>query len=295
MVLYATIRRSWPALLLIASLAGAAGADYVAEIQKWRQDFDADVRTGSWLTLIGRFPVTEQVSTIGSDRTRTVQLPSRLSRKRLGTLTRHGDSFQFRAARGVNAEIDGHSLVGWTTLSTKSGTGRVQVGNLRLSVRSVGDDFYLLVADIQNPAIQEFNGTTWFPIDASYRIPATFTPYAGPEKVRISMTHVESRTLMTSTGDVTFQLAGKTVRLKSFLDDNELFVMFEDQSNGKETYGGGRFLHAPLPKDGATVLDFNKAFNPYCSLNTYVTCPIPPPENRLDFRVPAGETYTAHE
>ncbi len=109
------------------------------------------------------------------------------------------------------------------------------------------------------------------------------------------MTHVESKTLMTSTGEVTFQLAGQTVRLKSFLDDSELFLMFEDSSNGKQTYGGGRFLHAPLPTNGVTALDFNKAFNPYCSLNPYVMCPIPTPENRLDIRVAAGETYTARE
>lgn len=294
-VVHATIKRSWPALLLIASLAGAADTDYVADIQKWRQDFDADVRTGGWLTLIGRYELAEGASTIGSDPTRTVQLPPRISKKRLGTLTRQGGGFQFKAARGVKATIDGHPLVGLTTLSTKPGTGRVQVGNLRLSVRSVGEDFYLLVADTQNPAIREFKGTTWYPIDPSYRVPATFTAYAEPEKVRISMTHVESKTLMTSTGDVAFQLAGKTVRLKSFLDDNELFVMFQDETNDKQTYGGGRFLHAPLPTDGATVLDFNKAFNPYCSLNTYVMCPIPPPENRLSFSVTAGEMYSARE
>ncbi len=294
-MVHATIRRGWPALLLIASLAGAADTDYVADIQKWRQDFDVDVRNGGWLTLIGRFQIAEGASTIGSDPTRTVQVPSRVSRSRLGTLVRHGERFQFKAARGVKAMIDGHPLEGSTNLSTKPGTGRVQVGNLRLSVRSVGEDFYLLVADTQNPAIREFNGTTWFPIDPSYRVPATFTAYAEPEKVRISMTHVESKTLMTSTGDVTFQLAGKTVRLKSFLDENELFVMFQDETNGKDTYGGGRFLNAPLPKNGATVLDFNKAFNPYCSLNTFVMCPIPPPENRLSFSVPAGEMYSARE
>jgi uncharacterized protein (DUF1684 family) len=294
-VVHATIKRGWPALLLIASLAGAADTDYVADIQKWRQDFDEDVRTGGWLTLIGRFQIADGASTIGSDPTRTVQLPIRVSTSRLGTLIRKGGGFQFKVARGVKATIDGHLLVGTTTLPTNPGTGRVQVGNLRLSVRPVGDDFYLLVSDTQNPAIREFKGTTWFPIDSSYRVPATFTAYAEPEQVRISMTHVESKTLMTSTGDVTFQLNGETVRLKSFLDDNELFVMFQDETNDKQTYGGGRFLHAPLPKDGATVLDFNKAFNPYCSLNTYVMCPIPPPENRLRFSVTAGEMYSARE
>jgi hypothetical protein len=276
-------------------LAAAADADYVTGIQKWRQDFDADVRTGGWLALIGRFPVAEGTMTLGSGRTRTVQLPARVSQRFLGTMTRHGERVRFEPAPHVHATIDGKRHTGWASLSTQSGSGRVQIGNLRLSVRSIGEDFYLLAADLRNPAIQDFRGTTWFPIDPAYRIAATFKPYAQPEKVRVSMSHVESKSLMTSTGDLSFQLAGRTVSLKTFIDDNELFVMFQDETNGSETYGGGRFVNAPLPKDGETVIDFNKAFNPYCSLNSYILCPIPPPENRIDSKIPAGETYGVNE
>jgi hypothetical protein len=46
-----------------------------------------------------------------------------------------------------------------------------------------------------------------------------------------------------------------------------------------------------MPKGGTTMLDFNKAFNPYCSVNSYVMCPVPPAENRLDVEVAAGEKY----
>jgi uncharacterized protein (DUF1684 family) len=289
------IKRGWPALFLLTSLVSAADASYVAEIQKWRQDFDADVRTGGWLSLIGRFKIEEGITTIGSDASSTVKLPPALSTKRLGTLIRHGDKFQFDPEPNLKATVDGHPLMLSTMMSTKSGSGRIQAGNLRLSVRAVGEDFYLLAADSQNRAIQNFTGTTWFPIDSVYRVTATFTAYDHPEQRQIPLTHVDSKELFTSTGDVTFQLGGETVRLKSFIDDAELFVMFQDQTSGKETYGGGRFLHAPLPKDGKTVLDFNKAFNPYCSVNPYVMCPIPPAENRLNFKLTAGETYVAQE
>jgi hypothetical protein len=109
------------------------------------------------------------------------------------------------------------------------------------------------------------------------------------------LTHVESKRYFESTGDVTFQLGGKSHRLKSFIEDDRLFIMFQDGTNGKESYGGGRFLYAPVPKDGVTVLDFNKAFNPYCSVNDYVVCPVPLPGSRLGVRVSAGETYAGHE
>jgi uncharacterized protein (DUF1684 family) len=55
--------------------------------------------------------------------------------------------------------------------------------------------------------------------------------------------------------------------------------------------GGGRFLDAPLPKDGITTLDFNKAYNPYCSVNDNVMCPVVPTTSRLGVRVVAGEKY----
>jgi uncharacterized protein (DUF1684 family) len=289
------IRHGWPLLLLLNSLASGADAAYQADLEKWRQDFDADVRTGGWLTLIGRFQVAEGVALIGSATTSTVRLQPGISPRRLATLTRHADSFEFAPARAVAATIDGGKIAGSVTLSTTKGRGRVRVGRLELVVRRVGDDYYLLVSDSQNPAIHNFKGTTWFPIDPSYRVPAAFTAYTKPETVQVPMTRVDSKILLTSDGDVTFQLAGKTVRLKSFTDSDGLFVMFQDQTNGKETYPGGRYLHAELPKDGATVLDFNKAFNPYCSVNVYVMCPISPAENSLAFGVPVGERYSAHE
>jgi uncharacterized protein (DUF1684 family) len=109
------------------------------------------------------------------------------------------------------------------------------------------------------------------------------------------MTHLEWKKPMTSTGDVVFSYGGQTFRLKSFIDGDDLLIMFSDLTNGLETYGGGRFIEAPLPKDSATIVDFNKAFNPYCTLNQFVYCPIPPPENRLSIRVAAGEQFQGHE
>lgn len=281
-------------LLLLPPAACARDTAYVTEIQKWRDDFDQDVRTGGWLELIGRLKLDEGTVTLGSDPGSTMILPPEAP-KRLGTVTRQAGVFTFAPADGVESTVNGKAAGGMTELSTKSGSGRVKVGNYAFAVRAVGEDFYLLVRDSQNPAIASFKGTSWFPVDTSYRVTARFTAYARPEQVPIPLTHVDSKELMTSPGDVTFRMAGKAIRLKAFVDDDQFFVMFQDQTNGNQTYGGGRFLHAPLPKDGTTVLDFNKAFNPYCSVNSYVMCPLPPPENRLDIKIYAGEKYQGHD
>lgn len=81
------------------------------------------------------------------------------------------------------------------------------------------------------------------------------------------------------------------MKLKTFIDGDELFLIFKDATNGVETYGGGRFLSAPLPENGLTTLDFNKAFNPYCAFNSYVLCPITPAVNRLPARIAAGAQF----
>jgi len=57
------------------------------------------------------------------------------------------------------------------------------------------------------------------------------------------------------------------------------------RTSGRETYGAGRYLDSEMPKNGKVVLDFNKAHNPYCALNPYSSCPIPPKQNTLLTRV----------
>ena len=48
-----------------------------------------------------------------------------------------------------------------------------------------------------------------------------------------------------------------------------------------------------MPKDGTVTLDFNKAYSPPCAFTNYATCPLPPPQNRLDVRIEAGEKKPA--
>lgn len=70
-----------------------------------------------------------------------------------------------------------------------------------------------------------------------------------------------------------------------------LFIPFKDKTSGKETYGGGRYLDLKTQdlKDGELLLDFNKAYNPYCAYSEGFNCPIPPKENSLIVAIKAGE------
>ena len=76
---------------------------------------------------------------------------------------------------------------------------------------------------------------------------------------------------------------------------NHLFLPFIDETSGKESYGGGRYIDLEIPdiKNGSVTIDFNKAYNPYCAFTTGYNCPIPPRENTLSLAVKAGERYNA--
>jgi uncharacterized protein (DUF1684 family) len=93
-------------------------------------------------------------------------------------------------------------------------------------------------------------------------------------------------------GAVAFDHDGATHRLDAFLepDETDLFIVFADLTTGSETYGGGRYLYAEPPDERGTVaLDFNRAYNPPCVFTNAATCALPLPQNRLPFRVEAGE------
>ena len=96
-----------------------------------------------------------------------------------------------------------------------------------------------------------------------------------------------------------FTIPGQTTQQKLVLLQKKtpagaqepLFLPFTDATNGRLTYGGGRFLDLPVPEPGASeiTLDFNTAYNPYCAYNSAYSCPVPPAENKLAIEIEAGE------
>ena len=72
---------------------------------------------------------------------------------------------------------------------------------------------------------------------------------------------------------------------------NYLFLPFTDATTGVETYESGRYIDLEINdiKDNLVIIDFNKAYNPYCAYTTGYNCPIPPAENDLHIAITAGE------
>ncbi len=87
-----------------------------------------------------------------------------------------------------------------------------------------------------------------------------------------------------SPGAVAFEVGGKTYRLDAITEKGnpQFFMIFADDTRGKETYGAGRYLYIDPPDaNNRIVIDFNKAYSPPCAFTNFATCPLPPQQNIL--------------
>jgi uncharacterized protein (DUF1684 family) len=131
-----------------------------------------------------------------------------------------------------------------------------------------------------------------FPIDPSWRVNGRLLPPAPGARLEIVDVTGDIGSEETP-GTVEFERDGVTWSLAALpgdADERSVWLVFGDATNGSETYGGGRFLYSePVADDGSVVLDFNLAYNPPCVFSEFATCPLPPPQNRLEVRIEAGE------
>jgi uncharacterized protein (DUF1684 family) len=278
------------AATLAAGTAGAADDAHRAEVLDWREKRAARLSAPEgWLALVGLHWLAPGTQTIGSAPDNDVVLA--VGPPQLGTVTLAHGAVTLALADGAAARI-GDSDARSATLAPDS-TGAptlVRMGEASFSVIQRGDRFGLRVRDPQARTRTAFAGIDQFDIDPAWRFEARFEAHAPGRTIDI-VNVLDMLEPMKNPGVVVFEKDGREHRLEALDDtgDGQLFLIFADRTNGKLTYGPGRFLYAPPPVDGKTIVDFNRAYNPPCAFTPYSTCPLPPPENRLDLVVEAGE------
>ena len=146
--------------------------------------------------------------------------------------------------------------------------------------------------------LKTFKALDFFEINENYKVTAEFE--LTPNTPIFEMpTTTERLPLYRKYGIAKFNLNGKYLELSLYQNQNlmnsleyknYLFLPFNDASNSKTTYGGGRFIDLEIPEKGSKtiIIDFNKAYNPYCAYNHKFSCPIPPAENNLPIDIPVG-------
>lgn len=144
--------------------------------------------------------------------------------------------------------------------------------------------------------LKAFKGLDFFKFDSSYVVKARLklTPESKPFEMK---TTTDRKPIYRQYAIATFELNGATHQLNVYRNlsvvskvggADYLFIPFLDDTNGETTYGGGRYLNLDISKEEEVVIDFNKAYNPYCAYNKRYSCPIVPRVNYLETAVNAG-------
>lgn len=272
----------------------AAAIAFQHQEDAWRaQRRDSLLKPDGWTSLIGLHWIEPGAHYVGSAGGNGIQLS--MGPAHLGMLELRDGAFRFVPDTSDTLTLDGKPLTGATPLRTDADKAGPSVigfddgkGNATVIERS--GRYALRVRHADAPSRTGFAGLDYWPADRSWRIEGRFLPHPPGRTMEVANI-IGSTDAMANPGVVEFQRDGKTYRIEA-LDEGEgtLFLVFADRTNGHGSYGAGRFLDAPMPDaKGNVVLDFNQARNPPCAFTSFATCPLPPPENRLDLAITAGE------
>lgn len=150
---------------------------------------------------------------------------------------------------------------------------------------------------------KDFNGLDFFKFDSTYIVKATLKRTPDSEWFNMKTT-TERLSKERVFGILTFEINGETFNLNVYQGEENmqtegledyLFLPFLDDTNGEESYGGGRYIDLRIPESDTMTIDFNRAYNPLCVYNEKFSCPIVPRVNYLPIEIKAGvKMYAKH-
>jgi Uncharacterized conserved protein len=283
------------AILGVVTVHATDTDSYKQSIEQWRTGrLERLTAPDGWLSLIGLEWLKDGRNRIGSAADNDIVLTAGPAHLGVANLDSSGE-VHLVLDNDSGALIDGKPRREATLVDD------VKAGKATPTTVSFGTaSFYVIdrdgrkglrLKDSDAPSRRHFLGIDSFPIDPSWRIEATWVPAAPGETLEMG-TVIGTIDKYPVPGKLEFSRDGKHFEILPVIEvpgDKQYFVVFADRTSGKETYGAARFLYIDPPKDGKVVLDFNKAYSPPCAFTPFATCPLAPPENRLDLRVTAGE------
>lgn len=263
-----------------------------SEWEDWRAERRARLTApDGWTTLIGLAFPEPGTRTIGAAPDADVVLDSPRAPEHAGVLEVDDHGITYRPAEGVDARVDGETVSEVALVSDADVDPTiVELGSVSFFVIERSGRRAVRSRDAEHPARTELAPIPTWDHDPSWRLDGRFVPHAEPTTLPVpNVLGVTDD--VPSPGRVEFEIDGVPHALVAMDGgDGELFLVFGDTTNRSETYGGGRFLYTSAPDpDGRLIVDFNRATNPPCAFTPWATCPLPPPVNRLDVAIPAGE------
>ena len=283
-------------MLVRSNVQGQTTAAYTASIKHFDSlRVKALTEKNGWLNLAGLYWLKPGNNTFGSAPSNALVFKHKNMPALLGRFKVQGNrvSFEFDKAATKFPNDYSEEIILFDP-NNKTDTS-IHFNQFMWSIIIREDKIGVRFRDLMNPALWTFKGNKRFAINESWNLPAKFLP---PNPNGLFVTNVLGQTTAQDyAGKISFEYQGKNYELDAISEGpGDLFVIFCDATNGINTYHTGRYMYVPRPdKNGNTFIDFNKAFNPPCAYTPYATCPIPPQQNKLPFKVTAGELSDKHK
>jgi uncharacterized protein (DUF1684 family) len=148
-------------------------------------------------------------------------------------------------------------------------------------------------------AKKTFKGIHFYPFNEKYVVDAKFVRTPNEKPFQMSTSSGMRKTYV-KYAEVFFMIDKKAYKLnvyqsqdliKSAEYKDYLFIPFTDATSGNETYEGGRYIDLNTTNSDHIIINFNKAYHPYCAYTDGYNCPIPPQENTLPIKIEAGVKF----
>lgn len=277
----------------------STGATYLEEIQNYQQERDRRFRSPfSQLAMVHRAYLRDAARTaIGNDPEADVKLTGEDVAPVHAVVEGSSDTPTLRAAQGPVWSLDDPPQPLTELRLEDRASFRIGRFNFLYVLHpSWGRTFE--VYDTRLPALLEFTGMEYFPIDPAYRVTGTVVPHSDPESIHLIDSHGSQRPYWIY-GELRFELHGTPCRLEVYsttteareIEERGFMLMFTDETSGKESYPLARYLDVEGSASGTITVDFNQAYNPPCNYSAAFTCPFPRKQNRLPVAVRAGQKW----
>lgn len=256
----------------------------------WKTERKAELLgENGWLNLVGLLWINDEKAYLNQFSEDSLIISNEIGKKNIGSFQVIHDSVWF---------VFNPKLIKKTKLQLTPKTLQFPVENYSLrgvyfdrwkwTVIKRGDNFGVRLRDLKHPALEDFKEIPMYGYAQNWSIPAFFEPKFNQiiDIPNVLGQMIEWKVM----GILKFEIEGEKQEVIALEDGGKLFVIFADETSGNETYPTGRYLHVKYPdRNGNTTIDFNYSYNPPCAFTAFATCPIPPKENRLNFKIEAGE------
>ncbi|MCF8381100.1 MAG: DUF1684 domain-containing protein [Bacteroidales bacterium] len=277
-------------LILSCNRQAATSPEYIEEIETWQKNRVERLKSeNGWLNVVGLYWLEEGENSFGSASDNTIIFPENAP-EYAGIISKTGDTVKIKVNLAAGITTDGQLMNDMVLQTDKSGSPTImKAGSFAWFIIKREDRFAIRLRDFSNPRIAKLDSIPAFPVSMDWVKEARFNAFDSIKKVEVP-NMIGGNEVYECPGKLMFRHEKRNYELLAFKEGDGFFIILGDETSAIETYAAGRYMYTKAPdENGIVILDFNKAYNPPCAFTDFATCPLPPPENRLNIAITAGE------